>query len=1009
MNILELGDNQLPPLDYSSLLGEILSVLGKEKNPFKFSDRRERLQIDVDRIAFAVATAGVENPLALKSGAKIATVNFSSKENFADRIRQIRDRLGQLLRDAAGVNVEEAIADLLTDLSTFNGSSPALGFTYPFSTEYPGLQKHRLSIQSDSRGSESLLKFHKLTITVGGIDSFGKQLQASLSNYIQSQFADVEEDDLEELNETLTESIENKKSDLYELRRIMDTESLGKLKREAKIRYLEFIRDNIDSNERDRVYLEDLIRRLRLLEDYINDRDKDDEYYRVSYEGTFVNFRDMFARAEVFDSLPIIPSIAGDLGETTDEERGERQFTFGMKLKFGGEVHIKEGSPTVLDYHLSQIASNSSEKMQEHRSRLEDTTTGGWFKERVLRIAFLYSFILGSNLDPNAANYDPRSELSYDPRQVCDRIREVLRTENESSKRELFNRIVIDLGRKNVKVKIEKLRKLLKNFLKRDRIWEKQSVPLQIGVKRGILERSQDIIIGEKRFFKLVWERNGKNALKYIAVKERHVDSSYLCHLPVTIAFEDLRYFQTSDLQIFSMGYDIVERKTLPVMMTPALQEPSCKKTYERDFKQYNLIFVPYKHERLQNEFFSGGESHKAFLYRVTFSLLLYICLWWLLELVEPEIFVPIVRLHLGSAQDSSQAEVFMRSLSKILAHLLSDKHQSNSQGFNVTRSPEKFRVNNALSSLYSVLPKVFQFSDYQPQLEKLAIIVVSSKESDASWRGDRKLSTLVGEAIGIEKLGNASIRLEPLYSFCTNDEHQRMFQRPVAIVDAVAKLYSQGFRHFLYIAKTPYSSTLNLTQKDEDDSLFFMSRPVMQALKEGRNDIKIYPVFYDKYYVVAPKKTQMSMYVQDTRDLTNLVADSSKQVVVFYNLFNGIKVGKEDDRFYNGVISYATLLGDFYEGVLDDQDINMGLIYDSNGNSLKTDILQYLTLFHFSRYEKSGKISLKLDPYENIIGDDGVGALSIVPHSTQKVEFNLLAFLTEARRALNVKKGGRS
>jgi len=141
------------------------------------------------------------------------------------------------------------------------------------------------------------------------------------------------------------------------------------------------------------------------------------------------------------------------------------------------------------------------------------------------------------------------------------------------------------------------------------------------------------------------------------------------------------------------------------------------------------------------------------------------------------------------------------------------------------------------------------------------------------------------------------------------------MFQRPVAIVDAVAKLYGKGFRHFLYIAKTAYSSTLNLTQKDEDDSLFFMSRPVMQALKEGRNDIKIYPVFYDKYYVVAPKKTQMSMYVQDTRELTNLVADSSKQVVVFYNLFNGIKVGKEDDRFYNGVISYATLLGDFYEG----------------------------------------------------------------------------------------------
>ncbi|MBC6471521.1 MAG: hypothetical protein GDA48_00625 [Hormoscilla sp. GM102CHS1] len=657
MNILELGDNQLPPLDYSSLLGEILSVLSKEKNPFKFSDDRKRLQIDVDRIAFAVATARVENPLALKSGVKMATVNFSSTTAFADRIRQIRDRLGQLLRDAAPKgNVEEAIADLLTDLSTFKGSSPALGFTYPFSKEYKDLEKHRLSLESDHRGSNSLLKFHKLTITVEGINSFGEQLQASLSNYIESQFADLDADELEDLHETLTDSIENKKSDLYELRRIMDTESLGKLKREAKIRYLQFILANIDSNEKDRVYLQDLIRRLRLLEDYINDSDQDDEYYRVSYEGTFVNLRDMFARAEVFDSLPIIPLIAGDLGETTDEELGERQFTFGMKLKFGGEVHIEEGSPTVLDYHLNQIASNSSEKMQEHMSRLQDTTIGIFFKERVLRIAFLYSFILGSNLDPNAANYDPRSELNYDPRPVCDRIGEVLSSENESSKRQLFNQIVEDLARKNVKVKIEKLKKLLQKFLKRDRIWEKQSVPLQIGVKRGILERSQDIILEEKRFFKLVWERNGKNALKYISVKERHVDSSYLCHLPVTIAFEDLRYFQTSDRQTFSMAYDIGDRKTMPVLMTPSKkEEESCNRIYRGSFIKNNLVVIPYEHRRLQRVIFQEIKSHEAFLYRVTFSaflyrvtfsLVLYICLWWLLELVEPEIFVPIMRLH---------------------------------------------------------------------------------------------------------------------------------------------------------------------------------------------------------------------------------------------------------------------------------------------------------------------------------------------------------------------------
>ncbi len=974
MNILELGDNQLPPLDYSSLLEKILSVLEKEENPFKFSKDGKRLQIDVDRIAFAVATARVENPLALSSGVKMATVNFSSKENFANRIRKIRDRLGQLLRDAAPKgNVEEAIADLLTDLSTFKGSSPALGFTYPFSREYTGLQKHRLSIQFDRRGSDSLLKFHKLTITVGGINSFREQLQASLSNYIQSQFADVEEDDLEDLNETLTDSIEDKKSDLYELRRIMDTESLGKLKREAKIRYLEFILANIDSNVEDRVYLENLIRRLRLLEDYINDRDKDDEYYRVSYEGTFVNLRDMFARAEVFDSLPIIPLIAGHLGETTDEERGERQFTFGMKLKFNGEVHTEERSPTVLDYHLSQISPQSP----KHREELSDTSSSEIFKRRVLKLAFLYDFVLYSELDPLADDYYPNLELTHDPvKYVNGNCLPILKSDREDFKRErVFQTIIKRFEKKKIGLKIKKLQKLLKNFMKRDRILPKHSLQLQVGVKKGILERSQDRILEERRFFKSVWD--GKKALKYLAVEEGHVDSSYLCHLPVKIAFEDLRYFRTDDLQTFSMGYDIEDRKTLPVLLTPSLQEKRCKDTYDQSFMnkkteviEGNLILVTYDHQRLQSQIFQEIKSHKAFLYRVTFSLLLYICLWMLLNLVESRIFVPIMRWHLRSDQDSSQGEELMRSLSNILSHLLSDKHQSNAQGINIgDKSGERFRVNKALSSLYSVLPKVFQFSDYQPQLEKLAIIVVSSKESDASWRGDRKLSTLLGEAIGIEKLGN-SIRLEPLYSFCANDEHAQMFQRPVAIMDAVTKLYRQGFRHFLYIAKTPYSSTLNLTQKDEDDSLFFMSRQGMQALKEGKSDIKIYPVFYDKYYVVPLKKTEISMYVQDTRELTNLVADSSKQVVVFYNLYNGIKVGnKKDDKVYNGVISYATLLGDFYEGVLDDQDINMGLIYDSNGNSLKTDILQYLTLFHFSRYEamprRDRNISLKLDGVE--------------------------------------------
>ena len=124
------------------------------------------------------------------------------------------------------------------------------------------------------------------------------------------------------------------------------------------------------------------------------------------------------------------------------------------------------------------------------------------------------------------------------------------------------------------------------------------------------------------------------------------------------------------------------------------------------------------------------------------------------------------------------------------------------------------------------------------------------------------------------------------------------------------------------------------------------------------------------------------------------------EKAIVFFNLFNGITVGKGDDRFYNGVISYSTLLN-IFPGVLDDKDIRIGLINDDS--SIKNDLLQYLTLFHFSRFEKTSDISLKIDPYENIIGEESFSKLSVFNHGRGEIGFNSLAFLTEVKKALNI------
>ena len=72
---------------------------------------------------------------------------------------------------------------------------------------------------------------------------------------------------------------------------------------------------------------------------------------------------------------------------------------------------------------------------------------------------------------------------------------------------------------------------------------------------------------------------------------------------------------------------------------------------------------------------------------------------------------------------------------------------------------------------------------------------------------------------------------------------------------------------------------------------------------------------------------------------------------------------------------------------------------------ALKDTLVLYLTLFHLSRYEVGVRpaIALKLDPYNDIIGSDSVGAWAVRQHVQPGLRFNFLAFLTEVRNATMV------
>ena len=1001
----------LANVDYTDLLTKILQIL-KQKQIFTISADHKRVMVNINKVVNEVMQLNPYNPLGNERSARAATLNFSSgfQEKFIKQIEEITADIQQHLTTAIHQNSEnksidryQFIKNLITDLQTFKGEyktdektkTPLLDFTYPFLAG-KNLQKQRLTVKKTDSKQKIKLQAHKVKISVDKPRDFYAALLAGINNFIDIKFTETK--DKEDIEYILDNLKENPNSDIYNLQNLVNQETLGKLKRLAKIKYLEFLSENIDEKATDynfngKIYLEDLIRRLKKIEDYINDTNKADGEYQVNYAGISVNYQTMFSRSEAYDMLPIIPILEGYLGETEDPNCEKIEFTFGLKLKFDGKVQT-DGGKNVFERNLNLLNPDSD----EHKKEIADESTKFTFANKVLKIAFLYYFIFASRQDPEAENYNPLHELDYDPVAKFADVLSILKGNDDQAKKQLFRNLLKGFDKFKVQQKIDTLKKVLTNLIQRETPFITRNYPVHISVKHSILENDIDTINDKDTLFKDALRKNFKDCLKYINIGDATTQTNLLVSLPANIAISEIHFLETQDKETFSMEYDIPQGiGVLPVIFL-GMEDTKCSEFYNQNLQHRNLLIFPYRLETPKLE------PHQQFIYKITYSLLAYICLHVILE-KQTKVFIPLLRIHLKEKTDETAIiEKFIVSLTAVLSHLLNDGYRSNEQGIVITNfaSKAKHKIPNVLSSLYSVVPKKFTLHNPDKfkfqELDKLAIIVVSSRESDSRKGVTTKKSNLMGEIITLQ-LETQSARFQLFKTFSENfDDHQKMYEYPTVVVDNVEKLYQKGYRHFIYIAKVPYSSTLHITQTTKDEELFFMSKNVISALKKERDDIKIYPMFFEKYYAAKVTSfTSTSLYIQDTLELTNVAEDSNKQSVIFFNLFNGMQVAK--DVNYNGVMSYATLLN-IYDGILDDEDIREGLI--SQKSNLKNEILQCLTLFHFSRYEKSSNIQLKLDPYQNLIGDESVSKLALFPHIRVKADFNSLAFLTYIKQILN-------
>jgi len=639
MNLLKLGDtdDNLVPADYSDLLHKIINILGTT-NPFKLRLKPRHLIIDIDDIANQVATLDIQHPLGSSEGAaEVATINFTSDfaQKFPQLIQQITEILRQHLQNTIGLNYNsnDFVHSLISPLEAneFRGNGYVLGFQYDFNNRYKGLQKQQLTLEN-TPGLNSLFKFHKLTISVDHINNFSQALKEGIKNHIDRQTDNEEEQ--ENLYTLLDEMEQDDTSDFHKLIKIVDQETLGKLKKEAKICYLEYLLENIrgrDKVDPNTIYLEDLIRRLRLIEEYINnDSDKVESDYNVSYAGVEVNLREMFSRAEAFDALPIIPIVDGYLGETTDSQKnGESKFILGLKLKFDNPVQAR-GGDKVFQYNLNLLNPDSD----EHKQKIADSYEVETFSRKVLKLAFLYYFIFASRANPFAPNYNYQSEIEYNPKEVFEqRVLPILQGSDEQAKQKLLRKFLEGFRDFHVSSKIDRLKQLLKSFLTQPRILPKQNIVRYIRVKQGVLVINK--VLGDKNNRKMFREfvaKKPKKVLQYIAVDQNAIEGDALCRLTVKMDLEEIRYFQVEKQENLTMQYNIKGIQTLPIIWVPKTE--NSKKKYADTFSDktgYKMIVFPYDNKRWDDKG-NGLTLNARFIYKFTTSLLAYISLVFLLE-----------------------------------------------------------------------------------------------------------------------------------------------------------------------------------------------------------------------------------------------------------------------------------------------------------------------------------------------------------------------------------------
>lgn len=930
-----------------------------------------------------------------------------------------------------------------------------------------GLSSQELTL--DSGLTTPTIRSHKVTIEISNATRMRDFVLTALEGYIRLLKIEYNSEDAAYVIDNVRTNIESMKNngseELLRIDKLINQETIGRLKREAEVNYLEYwakvIGDDCDEawelSQKSEViyqyhhkveketrgislheasfYLRDYSRRFRLLEKFINDAKRPDSDYEVTYQGVSVNIRELFSRRNAFSELPIVGQINGCIGETDDPIRSLTSITFGLRFKLNGQVNNPTRYDSSFAYGLD-IINPDSKLYNKGLNETTPTKERNKHVEKIIKFFILYYFAFACS-NPLASNYYYDQVLNFDvigqfTEKVLPRLTKPT-PESDEDKQKLMRGFVRGMNEYLICQKLDSMVLTIKQSLKEEKFLLFGEREVNIGLSRTLLLSDLTEISNTGRFFgDELYSENLKECLKYVFISPQVVNNNAIIQLPGKLKFETDKFYRTKKKCEFDMTYQIGGIEMLPVFYSFVSNDAAVQ--FERDkrnvqrltqllSKKTNLpknadeasdslsrvVFpgsvIEFKVEEVSLE--ELNEQY-CFIYEITLKTLGLIIIQIITSNAKTtkNLFVAQWILHETTEDKTTHQEALIHQMIEEWSHVLSEFMLMNSQGIAMS-DINRYKIPNAKCSLYSVLPQEYSSKNNSDKiLERLLIVMVSSNKCDArsSRWGDNYIANLTGEIVAVEQAETGSVKVSRVKTLKGNYWGRELHRSPAVIRDSISFMYNKGFRHVLYIAKTPFSEHLRVT--DQQNELFFMSPEILKFLNNIADDLVIYPVLYDSYSALRSDgfRNEETLYVQDVRQLSNVFNDPNRSQVVFFNLFTGKTINPEQ-TFYNTVTTYSTLLNAHPGDVIDVNKVMEGLIQEGQ---LKNKIMSGLTVLHYSRYEKKpGKreqLIPKLDPLNDIIGDNAIGRSSAKSrHCIPSVQMNYLAFMTEVYNALLV------